>query len=282
MLFLVLSILLSTTLFVVFRWFHLKKINLLMAIAGNYVSCILTALVLNGGLYFQDFSIDFIIICLSLGFLFFLVFFAMGFVSSNIGVGIASASSKMSLIIPVLFGTLILNESLNFVKILALFLAIISVVLISYHPKDKMALKFMLIPFFVFLGSGFIDTCLNLLQLHIQQNQLNNETAIALIFIGALVSIMVYILFFHSKLLSDKRSFSYGLLLGVPNYFSIYFLVLALGSGFLQSNHFYMINNTSVMLCSFIAALILFKEKINYRKLLGIALAVLAIYLSVK
>lgn len=253
-----------------------------MAIVGNYVSCILTAFVLNGGLYFQDFSIGFIIICLCLGVLFFLVFFAMGYASSHIGVGIASASSKMSLIIPVLFGTLILNESFDWIKILALIFAIVSVVLISYQPNSKLAFRYLLIPFLIFVGSGFIDTCLNLLQLHFSKHQLNKESAIALIFMGAFISILLYISLTQIKVLKDKRSFAFGLLLGIPNYFSVYFLILALGSGFLPSNHFYMINNTAIMLCSFIAALILFKEKINYRKLIGIALAVVAIYLSVK
>jgi drug/metabolite transporter (DMT)-like permease len=43
-----------------------------------------------------------------------------------------------------------------------------------------------------------------------------------------------------------------------------------------------MINNTAVMLLSFLLALVLFKEQINYRKLIGIIMAVLGIYLTLK
>jgi drug/metabolite transporter (DMT)-like permease len=282
MVYLIFSVLLSTSLFVGFKWFSLKSVNLLMALLGNYVACVLTVFIINRGLNLDNFSSFDVLGCMALGILFFMVFYAMAFASSHIGVGIAGASSKLSLIIPVMFGSFMLNETFDVFNILALILALLSVIILTYQPSKSFSFFHLFVVAFVFLGSGIIDVIINLLQLYFGKQNIHKDTAIAFIFLGALLSALMVIISKYRHLLKDKRSFGYGLILGVPNYFSIYFLIMALQTKLLNSNVFYMINNTAIMLCSFIAALLLFKEKINYRKTIGIALAVLAIYLSVK
>ncbi len=280
MLYLLISVVLTCSLFVGFKFLGQKNVNLLMAIVGNYLACILTAAIINKGYAFANFDSKTMLLCMALGVLFFIVFYAMGYAANHIGVGISGASSKMSLVIPVLYGVLFMNETFNIGKIIALFLALIAVVLISYQSKEPFKIQRMGLPFLIFIGSGIIDTALNVLQIHFEKQAINKETAIAIIFFGALISALIFILKTNKYLLKDTKSIIYGIFLGVPNYLSVYFMVLALQSNFLESNQFYMINNTAVMLLSFIAALFLFKEELNKIKVLGIILAVTAIYLS--
>jgi drug/metabolite transporter (DMT)-like permease len=282
MIFLLLSVFLSSLLFIGFKWLSKQSVYLLMVIMGNYISCIVTAFILNKGFAFENFSTTDIIQCLGLGILFFFTFYAMGYSSTHIGVGITGASTKMSLVIPVFFGTLFLNEPFHLFQIFGFIMALIAVVLISYNPRDQISKTQWLIPLFIFFSSGLIDTLLNIIQSTFVQKQASLATGIAIIFTGALISSFVFIAISNRALLTHTRSLFFGFLLGIPNYFSVYFLILALGSGIMPSNVFYMINNTSVMLLSFLLALILFKEKINLLKLAGIALAVIGIYLSLK
>lgn len=282
MIFLLLSVFLSSLLFIGFKWLSRQSVYLLMVILGNYVSCIVTAYIINKGFSLAFFSTADIIQCLGLGILFFFTFYAMGYSSTHIGVGITGASTKMSLVIPVLFGTLFLNEPFHLFQIFGFIMALISVVLISYNPLDHISRTQLLIPIFIFFSSGLIDTLLNIIQSTFVQKQASLATGIAIIFTGALISSVVFIAITNRAILTHTRSLLFGFLLGIPNYFSVYFLILALGSGLLPSNLFYMINNTAVMLLSFLLALVLFKEQINYRKLIGIIMAVMAIYLTLK
>jgi len=216
---------------------------------------------------------------MALGILFFLIFYAMGYASAKIGVGITSASTKMSLIIPVLFSTFILKEELGLIRLIALLAALLSVVLMSRNKDEKTNLRDILIPFLIFIGSGIIDTSINILQIETEKRQLSNETAVTLIFSGALIISLFLLLIRNRHLLKDFRSLGFGLLLGIPNYLSIYVMIKALGSGAFSSNQFYMVNNTGIMLLCFLLGLILFREKINVWKSLGLVLSIISIYL---
>jgi len=70
----------------------------------------------------------------------------------------------------------------------------------------------------------------------------------------------------------------WGLLLGVPNYFSMYFLVKTLNA-FQQASLVFPINNIGIVLMSSLMAFVFFKEKFNKQKMIGLALASLAIVL---
>ena len=77
MIFLLLSVFLSSLLFIGFKWLSRQSVYLLMVILGNYVSCIVTAYIINKGFSLAFFSTADIIQCLGLGILFFFTFYAM-------------------------------------------------------------------------------------------------------------------------------------------------------------------------------------------------------------
>lgn len=282
MIFLLLSIVFSSLVFVIFKWFDRKNINLTTAITGNYLTCIATAFVLNKGFDFETMKPNVLFACLGLGVLFFIVFFLMGKASVIAGVGISSAAAKLSLIIPVLVGALLLNEPYGIKKFIGLILAIFAVFLISKPNKkeSQSSKKSLLVLGLVFIGSGLVDTLINQIQIIFSKENTNEATGVSLIFFGALCTSLIYKLIIRQQIISDKRSLTFGLMLGIPNYFSIYCLVLALGTKIFPSNQFYLINNVSIMLLSFLAAYLLFKETINSRKISGIIISILAIYLT--
>jgi len=70
-----------------------------------------------------------------------------------------------------------------------------------------------------------------------------------------------------------------GVALGVPNYFSIYFLLKALQHDSLNSASVFTINNVAIVMLSTLLGIIIFKERLSFKNWAGIGLAVISILL---
>jgi drug/metabolite transporter (DMT)-like permease len=68
-----------------------------------------------------------------------------------------------------------------------------------------------------------------------------------------------------------------GVCLGVPNYFSMYYLVKALADSGLQSSVVFPINNVAIVIASAISGIVLFTEKLTKLQIAGILLACISI-----
>jgi drug/metabolite transporter (DMT)-like permease len=97
------------------------------------------------------------------------------------------------------------------------------------------------------------------------------------IFTGAfLVGLVILIIKrdFHIK----KKDWIAGFLLGVPNYFSIYFLILALQQLTGQSTGaIFAVNNVGVILVSTLGSILFFKDKLNKMQTIGLTLSIVSI-----
>lgn len=277
MIYLLLSILSSTAIFVLFRAFSKYKINTLQAIVINYV----TAFILGILLYKGSIDISEIIrgnwfyAAIGLGFLFIAIFNVMAKTAQNNGLSVASVASKMSVIIPIVFGIIVFKESIGAQKIVGIILALIAVYLTSLKQKDDVVLtKFLYLPIILFFGSGIIDTCVNYFapddKIHLFS---------ALIFAIAAVigfSILGYKSFVeknHFKL----KSVPFGIALGIVNYGSMYFLLKALRVHGYESSSIFTINNVAIVAISTLIGLLLFKEQISKKNWIGIILALISI-----
>ena len=133
MIYLVLSILISSLLFVIFKLFDVFKINTLQAIVVNYV------IALSFGLGSSNVKLPieeipqqpWFIGAFCLGFLFISIFNIMGITAQKNGLSVASVAGKMSVVIPIIFGIIVYNEGVGFVKILGILMALIAVYLSS-------------------------------------------------------------------------------------------------------------------------------------------------------
>ena len=137
--FLLLSILCSTVIFIIFKCFGLFKINTLQALVVNYI----TASIFGFLNYSEPISVTEItsskwfIGAIILGVLFISIFNVMALTAQKNGLSVASVASKMSVIIPVVFGLFVYNETLNLQKGAGILLALVAVFLASVKAKDK-------------------------------------------------------------------------------------------------------------------------------------------------
>ena len=105
MIYLLLSIVASTLLFIIFKLFNVYKINTFQAIVANYaVACIYGLMSYDSDINTNDIvNSEWFYGAIGLGFLFISVFNLMALTAQKNGLSVASVASKMSVIIPIIF-----------------------------------------------------------------------------------------------------------------------------------------------------------------------------------
>ncbi|BAO77754.1 integral membrane protein [Winogradskyella sp. PG-2] len=273
-----LSVLSSTCIFILFKFFDKYKIDTLQAIVINYFTAFTCGLILyDGKIRVEIIYANWFIAAIGLGFLFITIFNIMALTAQKNGLSVVSVASKMSVIIPILFGIYIYNESAGFQKIIGIVLALVAVYLTSVKQKDGSSLsKSIYLPIILFIGSGIIDTSVN----HFApQNHM--QLFLAVIF-GMAGFIGIVILSYKSIILKHHlklKSIPFGLALGVVNYCSMYFLLKALRIEGFESSSIFTLNNVSIVAVSSLIGLFLFKEQISKKNWAGILMAIISIIL---
>lgn len=283
MIYLLLSILISSSLFVVFKLFEVYKVNTLQAIVTNYLVAFFI------GYHKSEVQINLTEIpsqswflgALFLGLLFISVFNIMAITAQKNGLSVASVAGKMSVVVPVIFGVFMYKESLGFVKVIGIILALIAVYLTSMKNTNQSVQKsYLLYPILLFLGSGIIDTSIKYIETTYVQNGAVPIFSATIFLIAFFFGI---ILLLYKKFTTNTRleikNIAGGIILGVPNYFSIDFLLRALKTEGLESSTLFTINNVSIVLLTTIFGLLIFKEKLQTKNWIGIAIALISIVL---
>lgn len=282
MIYLVLSILISSSLFVIFKMFDVLKINTLQAIVVNY------AIALSFGLATSNVSVSIVEIpqqpwflgAFCLGFLFISIFNIMGITAQRNGLSVASIAGKMSVVIPIIFGIIVYNEGVGFVKVIGILMALIAVYL-SSAKSDTNPVKFknLLFPLLLFVGSGILDTGLKYVETT-SVSKGEEPLFLATIF-GCAFMLGFFVVV--SQLINGKFQFHWknilgGIALGIPNYYSMEFLLKAFKTD-IDSSTLFTINNVGIVILTTVFALLFFKEKLIKKNWVGIILAVLSILL---
>lgn len=284
MFYLLISICISSFLFVIFKLFDVLKINTFQAIVVNYfVAAVLGFYLSNNSVSFQEIpSQPWFIGAFLLGIMFILVFNVMAQTSQKNGLSVASVSSKMSVVIAIVFGVWYYEESLGFVKLFGILLALIAVYLTSVKEKKETTEKqvSLLFPILLFIGSGAIDTSLKFVETtFVQQGgvPLFSATIFGCAFILGMTILLYQIV--KGTFRFEFKNILGGILLGVPNYFSIVYLLKALSTDGMESSTAFTLNNVGIVILSTLFGLFIFKEKLIWKNWLGIVIAIVSILL---
>lgn len=284
MIYLILSVLSSTVIFVNFKLFDRFRINTLHAIVVNYITaCVFGLLAYEGNTSVAEiFGKDWFPYTASLGVLFIVIFNLMAITTQRSGLSVVSVATKMSLVIPILFGLLYYKESLGMLKLIGIILALVAVYLASVKNRTGVRVdrRNLIYPLLVFLGSGVIDLSLKYLEdTHVAEDEVALFSS--MIFGAAAVAgiALLSIRAIKGKFRFEWKNVLGGISLGIPNYFSVYFLVQALRSDILESSGIFTVNNVAVVMLSTLVGILLFRERLLPRNWAGIVLAIIAIFL---
>jgi drug/metabolite transporter (DMT)-like permease len=284
--YLITGIFCSSFLFTAFKLFEKYRVDSFKAIVFNYITAFLLAYMMSNGTVVSALVVaEWRWLALLLGLIFIVSFNIMARSSQEAGVAISSVANKMSFVGPILFGIFILGEHYSILQNLGVVLAIVAVILSSGLGSQKLESKKLKLPILLFFAGLAIDIIL-----HIGETQYIKEGE-NLLFTGSTFGIaavlgLIYIIIMSVKEKSTPklRDIVGGILLGIPNFFSIFFFLSALEesekAGWDSSKLFPMANLGIIVVNAFVGYFI-FKEKLNRINYIGILLALLSIALII-
>lgn len=280
MLYLVLSITCSTSILVLFKFLGKRQVNTFNVIIINYFTAailgwILSYVTLKELLSRPD---TWMFFALFIGIAFVVMFHVIGLTTQKLGIMVSSVAGRMSLVIPVMFSIIYENESLGVLKVIGVFMALLAVLMLVYN-KDKHQIdrRYILLPFILFLGLGILDSTIKF-----SQSKFIGDVDLAafstfLFSVSAVSALSFRIIKPVSNEVFTFGTIWPGILLGMVNFGSLFFFIRALAHGNLVSSAVFGINHVGIVMLSVLAALVLFREKLNRYNWAGIILAVITI-----
>ena len=281
------TILLFNILIIVFKMFQKYEVDNLQALIINY----LTAAICSFFFIETDFTITYILQsnwlyhAIVIGALFIIVFYFFSLGIQQVGISITTVANKMSLIIPVCAALILYptQENLTLTKVMAFLLAFLGIYLSSTQGgRITFNKKYIWLIVLVFFGQGISDAIFNDFA-----QRFNNFLAIEsylffmTLFLMAVISgCFIYVVkSISSGIRLQLKSIFWGIVFGVPNFFSLVFFLKALEDPNILSSEVFPLVSMGVVISSSIIGLFVFKERITINNWIGILLSMCAIYL---
>lgn len=276
---LLLAILSSAAIIVVFKVCERYSRDVLVLICYNYLAAFILSILSNSrNQSVFELNTNMILPAIITGGLFIAVFFIISLSSKYAGVAKTTIAGKMSFVIPVIFSIVYWNEGLGLYKAIGLVLAFISILMVVYRSRGgKVNLKGVFYPVLLFFGAGLVDSAVK----YIQQTFLTQggEEIFTLIVFGvaSLISLLVIVGSGGVKRLLSLNRLIGGVLLGIVNYGSLYYLIKSLNSNIFDSSIVFCIINTGIVLLNVIVGIFIFGERISLLNKVGVFLVIVAL-----
>lgn len=265
-------------LFVTFKAFDRRNIPLLHAIVVNYFTAFAWGVFLT-----VPWNVDHVSGLMPsaflLGALFISIFYLTALGTQRIGVAATSVSSKMSLVLTVLFAVVVFGERPGTLAWFGILLAVIAVVISSAKDTSTGAPVTWWLPALLFCGTAAVDICLNTVQRTLLQPSTESLFPTLVFGIAGLLGTIVLALKKSFSPLRKARVLIGGFILGTINYASLYFIVSALARSGFDASSMFPLMNIGVILFGTALSVLLFRERLTRMQWVGIGTAVTAMAL---
>lgn len=288
MLYLALYVFCSMLLGFIFKLYPRYKVDTFQAIVVNYITCVCCGWLHLGHFPYAhgENAANWLPYALFLGIVFISGFNGAAFTVRYFGVTVSQIMQKMSILLTVPFAVLVYHESSGAAKVTGFLLALASIVAVNWPKNEPKAdvstpgigIKGPLwIPIITWVLAGIIEVTF----LWTNGEKITATGDIAFISTVFGTAGLAGIGFWLVKRLRGQMPFAWrnvigGVLLGIPNYGSILFLLMALGTG-LEGSFVFPVGNVAIILLTTFGAVAFFQEKLSLVNWLGVVLAVAAI-----
>lgn len=293
MLALLLSVLCSVTIVFIFKYYSRFGVDTFQALIVNYITCVVVGWLASGGPSLEPVRAGgaWLGAAVALGGLFIGTFYLVALTAQRVGVSAASVANKMSLILPVLFNLLVLRLSqrpYTLINYAGMALALVAILLTALPRRPAAAAADAAtpgaawwLPLVLFVSSGAGDSLLNFASSTLLPDAAT-RTLFPLVTFATAGAIGLLLLL--SRVAKGGQQFAAknvlaGIILGIPNYFSIFFLIKALGDFGNDGAFVYPVANVATILLGAVGAAFLFREQLGARGRVGLATAVVALML---
>ena len=277
MLYLILAVLASSAVAIIMRLGekHIKN-NFAMFMANYFVCSLIAFLFMEDKRPFAPQEGMTFAVCLGLGSgcLYLLSFMLMKHNISKNGVMLSSVFMKLGVLVPAVMAVAAFGEKPTVLHIIGFVIAVAAIVLIYLEPGkaggSKRSGVFLLL---LLLVSGLTESMANIYDKvgvsSIKDHFLLCNFLTAFTLAGIMTAIT------HKRI--TWKDIVFGIVIGVPNYFATRFLLLSLGS--LEAVVVYPIYNVGAIVLISLAGILMFKEKLSVRKVIGFIMIVAALIL---
>lgn len=275
MIYLILAVLSSSLVSVIMRLSGKYIQNNTTMLSCNYIMCSILSLIFMGSLNVlpMEQGIGFsLTLGLISGLLYLGCFILMQWNVHQNGVALSSTFMKLGIIVPTIMSILLFREVPTKLQIAGLVIAFFAIVYINMEKgeeKKKNALGLIAL----FLGGGICDACSKIYEVY-GVPALKNQFLFYTFFSALLLSVPVVLI---KKEKISKYDLLFGLLLGIPNYFSARFLLLSLEA--VPAVLAYPTFSVATIVVVSFAGLLLFQERLNKRQTVGIAVILISLIL---
>lgn len=185
------------------------------------------------------------------------------------GVALPATFMKLGVLVPTLMAIVIYHETPGVLVIIGFIVAIAAIIVINGKGEQKSSNIWLLV--LLLITGGFTDSLANIYEHH-GVSELK-DFYLVITFLAA--CILCVILKFYKKQKVTVADLLWGALIGIPNYFSSRFLLLALAK--IPAIIVYPTQNVGAILGVILAGWLIFKEKLAMRKILGILMIICAL-----
>lgn len=228
---------------------------------------------------FNEDSFPVIIIALLLGIIFIINLYVYSSSIDKIGMGISITAMRISLVIPIFVSLIIYNEHISYLGFAGIVLVLFSLYLLipGMKSKESLGVRTAFYPILIFLFSGFIDVMLKVFERE-YNHILSEYTFLGFIFFSAFISGIIILV--RKKELSFKpKEILYGIIIGVANLYSSFFLLLALKE--MSGSMVFSLTNISTVLIGTIIGVLVWKDQLTLKQKMGLIGASLSILLLI-
>jgi len=280
MIFLILTVLQSTAIFVVLKLFDRLKVDNWQAISINYIVASAFGFLIYKGEISASiiYHKDWFFYALILGITFIATFFIFALSSQRVGVALTSVASKMSVVIPVIAGLIILHEEISWLAASGVVIALFAFYLtLGGGKRRSFPKKYMILPLMLFLGNGVNDTLMKYSEHHYVADSNDLILFLSVIFVTSLV---LGFTITAKRYIDQRKSISLitiagGSILGLINFGSTYYILKSMG--IFASSVVFPVTNAGVVTLSALVGWLIFRERLSLRNWIGIVLAIAAI-----
>jgi len=276
MIYLIFSILSSVLVAVIIRLNEARNLDRAAVMLFNYLTAASIGILLTNELpSLKTFSI-LLPLGLFTGFIYVATFFVYMYSVRQMGMAIPVTVTRLSVVVPVLGSVIVFSEAINSLQSLGILMALISIFLFSWNDKKVKVhtdRKDFYLPILLFLMMGSGDFSLKVFQGTYPENYL--MSFIILVFIVSSLLSLLFVLVKQVKI--NRQMIVAGFFLGIPNYFSAYFILKALQQ--LSGAITFTLNNIGIIMLSTFLGFIIWREPLKQKAISAIAFAIISVIL---
>lgn len=283
MLLFILALVTSLAILVSFKIFERFNVSTPHAIVINYIVAFALGYLYQPYNFQNILSADWIYLSTISGIILSVLFFIYALSIKYFGISITALSGKMSILIPIIVGFVLLGDKILAHRIIGIIMIFPALYLLLYendkHTKSNKT-KYLIFPILLFLFAGSNDSIFKIADTYYLLGDISNvymylTNAFAISFVIAIIVILI------QKPSINKNQYLKtgiaGIELGILNWYSTFFFLRAIR--LLPISIFIPLYNICLVLMSVLLGRILFKEKFDKNKIVGTIIAILSIVL---